>query len=292
MNKDNKNISSSFVDYLKGKLNRQQQRTLEKKVASDPFYSDAMDGFLQFPSAGLPANPYKRKTNTFFWLIGASLVLVIGFTLFSINNKTTQAKLAKQSNYKTIENSKVKPSYQSSDLKENQTINKVQKQTNREVNSSEQATNIKREEYIKIHTAESEQVNVTFFKDRLRSVKQKTFSYYGFIAVECVYCNLNSNKKSFELTGLKSPYEAYDDISKFPHENNKISYTYKSFYEEVFKLLSQKRYNECVDMLKLFEEKFPNDVNAQFYLGLVSFNLYKYSNAINYFDLAISNQNV
>ena len=48
MNKDNKNISSSFVDYLKGKLNRQQQRTLEKKVASDPFYSDAMDGFLQF----------------------------------------------------------------------------------------------------------------------------------------------------------------------------------------------------------------------------------------------------
>lgn len=293
-NKSNHKTPFNLQDYLNGKLNRKQQHLIEKQITSDAFYSDAMDGFFNFPDATAPKNPFNKKTPMQFWLLGVILIgIVVTVSVFGIQKSIKVNKVVLSlKETRRLEN---KNFQEPKDDNKNEKIifyNTERKTKKNQEKDIEQTKEITREDYIELYKTSSNEVDINEINDHLKSIKQKTFSYYGFIAVNCVYCQLNENKKSFELTGLKSPYEAYDDISKFPYENNKVSYTYTSFYEEVFRLLSTKKYGDCLQMLDLFKEKFPTDVNAQFYSGLIFFNTNSYQKAIDQFDLVISNQNV
>ncbi len=93
-----KNRYQRILEYLKGNFSNKERHTLEKEALDDPFLQDALDGFeiietdvlekdIKKLSAQIQLRTEKRKRliPLFYYPIAASLLLLIGFSLWWFN---------------------------------------------------------------------------------------------------------------------------------------------------------------------------------------------------------------
>lgn len=282
-------------NYLKGKLTPQQMHQIEMEALSDPFLSDALEGFQQFPNE-ISTVPKFSKRKTWVWIYSAIalVILVVGFIMFDLNTKSSNGLAITQKNVTVknhVFNSSKKVTQNNSNL-----IALNQPLKNSTIANTSSQKNIKTIPFVReivnleVYQAKPEVYGQEKHYD-LAKAKIKTIAYHNFIAVD--YSVIYIDKKTFEDIDIGTPADQPNMVSYTVNQENKLTktktYTYKEYLEKSLTLLSKQRYKVAYEHFQVIKDHYPQDVNALFYSGFSQFNLTHYEQAISYFDLAMQN---
>ncbi len=304
MNYSNKKITSKdeLANYLNKTGGNEANHTLEKKALNDPFLADALDGFEEFPGAihDIPqwnSNKTTGKQVKWKWILSSTLILAIligGLYWMSIDNtnhKETGVFLAKNT-YSLAEYTTTKTPYKNPTIETSNTNTVFNEVTIKKNDLLKEQTMPLVREVFNLETYQAEpEIHQQETNYNIAEVKIKTIAYYNFLAVD--YSVIYVDKKTFEEIDLGTPANQSDAISFGLSDSERISntvqYTYKEYLKSSLKHLSKKNYKNAIANFKTILDHYPQDVNAQFYIGFAYYNLDKHDKAIPYFEDAIHN---
>lgn len=299
----NDNINKPNLDsYIRKTMPNHEQHTLEKEALSDPFLSDAIDGFNEFPSQIQQAPTFNQNKKDFIYLLSAIAIVVGMTTFFSIANQNKPIVLPNV----TTNTLDAAPDLAINTIKEaildkNKTV----------VNPDENPTNNTPEEAIEsqpnntISTVEEEITRDNFQMETLVNhnlpiinnkvdlglikKKWKVVAYNGFIGVD--YTDTYEAREANDLANgtaanLANKNQQTDYLT---NSANTVEYTYRQYLEEIFTDLESKQFNAALEKINRLLKKYPNDVNGQFYKGFIYFNGSQYKKAISQFNNTLDN---
>jgi TolA-binding protein len=145
----------------------------------------------------------------------------------------------------------------------------------------------------KIATAPSAIANYEVVADEYNSALPSKY-LYGLKVVDYteVYTLEYIQQKELEDQSLSPRYG--NSLEKKAEEsslNNMYQeITYKDLLDDAIKNYKEKKYTVAKEQFFQILQKHPDDVNAQFYLGLCYYELGEYVNAMQYFELTVKNK--
>jgi hypothetical protein len=138
MKRDNKNISrEDFRRYLENQMTNAERNAFERELQKKPFEAEALEGFLQIPTADLENDlnelsgkiiSSKKKNNTRFWAAAATFLLLVsvGIIWFQLKDnhpipEVTEAKTVQKVEIETQPTEPQTPAIEVPVLKEEST---------------------------------------------------------------------------------------------------------------------------------------------------------------------------
>lgn len=295
--KSNKqHISKTEMDrYLNNSISDKEKNSLESVMQDDPFLADAIDGFEQFPNE-INNVPKLKKGNKNRYLIGVLTILIISIVVFFIfDNQLNKSKFTPKKTNLVVKNETTNNYLQETANDKEITVIEEQKTTPvvtvNKTTEQEQTVPLVRETI----SLEKYQATPEIYSQELnydiKKVKIKTISYYNFLAVD--YSVIYINQTPFEEIEIGTPASQSNSESYNLNADNKINktvrFTYKEYLQKSLKLLSEQQYGNAINNFNVILKHYPNDVNAQFYIGFAHYNLKNYSKAISSFESVLTN---
>jgi len=275
----NQNLSKKMEDYYAKKSSPEESHELEKLALEDDFTADAMEGLEAFPEAmsSVPEFP-KEKNYTGLYVVGFTLLASALIWFMVINPFAESEKQLTQNNVKEIVklNSEVK-NKEVTKLKNKKitTLNKeiVNKKNTLVPNELKEKTKFPKRERFDFP---KEELNPLKFETKkeydLARAKTKIIGFHNFLAVDYSVIYTNSQKFEIELNGIRANRENKTSKSKFEENNaSEKTFSYKEYLKESLGYLEDKNYTLATENFQTILKHYPEDVNAQFYLGYIYF---------------------
>ena len=293
------NVSKNEMEnYLNNSLSHEEKHTLEKAMQNDPFLEDAMDGFEKFPNEINNIPKLKKSYKKPYLITFLSLFLIGIISILIINNQNTSREFTPITS--NINKTKInKKKVIVNDVKEVEETNL--NENNIPQNSVKNETSIIDEKEKTIPFVR-ETVNLETYKStpeiysqklnyNITKTKIKTIAYYDFLAVD--YSVIYVNEIPFEEIEIGTPASQSNPETYNLNDHQKLSktkkYSYTEYLKKSLKLLSEKKYTNAISNFNTILKHYPNDVNAQFYIGFSYFNMSKHEKSSLFFDKAMNN---
>lgn len=289
--------TANLAGYVNNNISTEAQHEMEKKAQGDPFLSDAIDGFKEFPKELGKAPRFNQNKREFIYLVSA-IVITTGMTIFFLiaNNQKANtpveiATVTVTPNKPTTEHHVTQTTVFAKTNNENLLENKdittpVIDTTTKEVNTAPVRENIVLETLTDGTIAAT---NTSTTPNTINN-KWKTVGYHNFIGIDYTDKYEKNNASSFFQTGTLANKPNKQLSNNIPREEiREKQYTYREYLETIFESLAQKQFNNALEKIDVLLAQYPDDVNGQFYKGFIYFQGSQYKKAIIQFDATLQN---
>lgn len=327
LNKNNPVSRQEMQNYLEGKLNYADKKSVEEKMVDDEFASEATEGFAEnkvsFAELGALDAAWNSKSSTVsgtnykYWFIGtavvAALSIIAVLVLMSAPENTEKEKLTARNNTKiNSDNSKE----QTENLISENEVALTDVQLQSEINTITESKPIEVSKQITYEKTIASQPETQETKipekvvmeidpqnvdpkklDEIENIDEKKIveSNVKMLYIKNLkavdYSDFYTNhiaKKEWLMTGITADKEDAKSDGAFNEQITKYI-PYKEFLIESLTKFSKNDFKGSVTNLLIILQQYPDDINAAFYSGLCYYNLGKQRQAIAMFDKAISN---
>jgi tetratricopeptide (TPR) repeat protein len=301
-NDTNKGLTDKdFSDYYNKKMSERATHDFESKATDDDFTGDATDGFMDHPEAlenlgSLKENFYKKNdlkgnfSSSSLIIISIAIALIVVFVsifVFNSDTKSQENQLAEQTDKDEVgENEPVQPEM------ETPSKDDLDKTEIAKAASPKKVITIQKEikdyeEELPLEKLKKKNLLVIDINNEKRNIKKKKVAFMYLADFKVVdYSNIYSHKPkgNKELNGLPAEYESIVDQVE---DDKKVTIKYEDFLENALRKLKTEDIASCIEKLKIIKETYPEDLNADFYLGICYFNVSDYENSKKHFESAL-----
>ena len=303
---DKSSLGELLTAYYNDGMSSVEKVEFESQASSDPFLSDAMEGFNEFPQAANEIPNFNPKSTNYAWFGfgGIAIIALIGsiFYFNSTSNNVNPIENPKTTAVNSININEIESNNEIVKPLEEPKIaeTKVQIQPNKkektepekstEVNDAPEIIIEERQNIVlpKIELTKKEYKEK--LNDQVKKAKTKSIGYYGFLAVDYSLIYMNEIPVKTQFSGTDASRSNKNDPSIIP--DNSVStthYSYKDYLKSTFKYMKNRKFIPAIRNFKTILKHFPNDVNAEFYLGYCYYEIGDFNKAIPYFDHAMNN---
>ena len=270
-NTNQKSISEKMKDYYNKKSSPEEAYELENSALEDDFTSDAMEGLDAFPGAlsSVPEFPVV-KNYIGIYIAGFTVVLaLVSWYLFFNLDVNSTPDLA--------QNTEIKEA----DLPKESSVENIE--IRKEISQQEIVkSNIKplkgENTYPKREKFEFEKMELTPLEIEEKKVydlartKTKIIGFHNYLAVDYSVIYTNAQNFETEIGGVSANRENENVQLKFGERNTREKvFTYKEYLKESLGYLENKNYTLALQNFEIILKYYPEDVNAQFYIGYIYF---------------------
>jgi len=266
------------------KLAKQVGGKNNRSEYEDPFLADAMDGLSMIDTVGIPSelNQFNSKGYIAF---GVGVMLCVGISLF-LNEAKPLPELASSELISTSVLVNRKHVFIPEKKTEVTPEIATKKQEVFTISKPVVKKNLKREMFEMETLITDAKLDDFFNETKLAIPKTKILSYYGFMIVDnSIFYNVN-NPIVVDLSGVPAKYESIGVIES----ETQIHLTYRQFMKKTMEQVNLEHWSNAIKNLNYLLSKYPNDDNANFYLGLINKSNNKFDKAIHRFDLILQNK--
>lgn len=300
INLDNNQLNELLKAYYKGKLSSKDSHELENFAHQDEFLSEAMEGFDQFPEAISSIPTFKpTSTKSFLWIsiVSIAFITLIGSYVYFTNDSDIkiESPAIVEITTNNTSNSEKEIETKISEIKASPT--ELEKTTQALIPTTKKTPKttpnlpVQEREHFEIPKMELNPIEIkqkTTYT--LIKAKTKAIAYYTFLAVDYSVIYTHSIPIETTLSGTDASMANRQDAGVDITDggiNKTVSY--KEFLKESLYYLKQKNYTLAIQHFNTILRHYPNDANAEFYLGYALFNQGNYESAIPYFNEAMNN---
>ena len=308
-------------DYIK---KREELNKIERKSIDDAFNSDALEGFSSQNLDTSSMQDLNRKMQSKFsdrgsysvLYIAASILIIVGvlsyFQFFQPTSSQYQIASTDLDKKEVINDEIEEELFQKEALKEQEKeASSVEADVEAKMAAPEEEQMVTDEQLFQEQEESQEQsmsaadvftnddapaVNLSpLARDEAGRSRKKSPSSLSFKeAKEIYYHDLKlvdyrhyrdaKDEKRAELSGTPAVFESEVDNEAVLDDFDESTVTYAEFIEETMRYISIQKYAIALDRCKQILATYPDDVNANFYAGLSSYELKNYRDAISYFQ--------
>lgn len=263
---------------------------IEKKLSNNPFNQEAMEGFEENPLAFQDLKKLKKRTvkstSGFKYLVFVTFVIGIIIVLYT-RNKNPKETVQIEQNQSIVETSIEKFSY-SNEIALNENLQVPKKEVQIGENKTKETIASKLEEVQRIPKIESKEANIELKPRKLKNLIRSNAPIYYLCDLKVV---VYRNRMPSDLTNFSETLEAKYEKEQNSNDKNVFEQVpYINFLYESMDLFSKNKFKASIENYYTILRHYPDDVNANFYLGLCYFNLNKFEKSITYFDTVIQNE--
>lgn len=299
INLDNDQLSELLKAYYKGKLSSKDSHELESFAHQDEFLSEAMEGFDQFPEAISSIPTFKPTSKSFPWIsiVSIALVTLVGsYVYFTSDSKIEiEPPVIAEVKEKKTPNEKEEIEAVINEIKDDpielEKTTKALIPTTKKTPKATPDSPIQEREHFEIPKMELNPIEIKQ-KTTYTVIKAKTkaISYYTFLAIDYSVIYTHSIPIESTLSGTDaSMANRKDEGVDITDGSINKTVSYKEFLKESLYYLKEKNYTLAIQHFNTILRHYPNDANAEFYLGYALFNQGNYESAIPYFNEAMNN---
>ncbi|MDB4088382.1 hypothetical protein N9544_02045 [Flavobacteriales bacterium] len=295
-NIDSKSLGELLKSYYQGKLSGRELQEVENLKDQDEFLSDAMEGYDEFPEAINNIPSYKSNKISKVWIsVGIiSILSIVSVIIFNspkpeIQNTTIAQVIEQEVEEKEEFIEIIKPEINKKEIVVPITKIKPKKEKNIVPKSLEKE--IPKRDYFEIPKMELNPIETKEKTDyTIKKAKTKALLYYDFLAIDYSVIYTNTIPVTRELSGI--------DASKSNQEDQGVDIgdgslykviTYREQLKNSLFQLKEQNYSSAIENFEIILTHFPQDANAEFYIGYALFYQEKYEVAIPYFEKAMAN---
>jgi tetratricopeptide (TPR) repeat protein len=294
--------------YVHGKMTSAQKNEFEKHALNDVFLQDAIDGYLNNPSALSYYNKklkskYKVFSNAKYYFLTFTLLFILITGVLVLNHNTKKHKLLVNNNLTnkkdstTITEFEVLPleidTLESIEVKK-QIIHKEIVQTQNQKKDFNSAETSKFNSAQKIELLDVQEIEDDDNVEPTSQNKTKIYPFLYFYDIAVVDYTKYENrtktisKTTYVLTGTQAIYENNDSKQSSELTQKKVDVAYMDYLEKSIYYFSKHQYKKALNRFQIINQQYKNDLNALFYGGLSNYNLGRYDNAIEDFTQIIN----
>lgn len=298
-----KSLAELLSAYYDNSLSDSQKLQLEQDAKTDTFLLEAMEGLDQFPEA-ISEIPQFTGSTSYSWLWMSSLagVIMLAGWLYISSFKSGDLPASPSNEVSQVAPSSSEPVQDGSPEREfagmdNDFTEIITPSINEAIKKDEEKrpVSLKKKESTRLQiTLPKMELSSTEFQQKIdysvKKAKTKALGYFGFLAVD--YSQIYTSQISTEtnLGGTDASKANLKANSSAPDNGTeKVTYSYKEFLKKTCYLMQQRSFEQAIAHFTLILEEFPNDVNAEFYLGYCAYELGNYQEAIPFFEKARAN---
>ena len=268
----------------------------ENLKAKDEFLENAIEGFDEFPEAIKNIPSFKTNKVSKIWISLGAIAILYLIAIFMLNSlkpeieNTIITQVIPQEKEKQEEIIEIiKPETTEKEIVVPVTKIKTKKEKTASPETKEKE--FQKRDYFEIPKMELNQIEIKQKTDyTIKKAKTKALLYYDFLAIDYSVIYTNTIPVKRELSGI--------DASKANEDENGIEtgngtqqrvITYKEQLKNSLFQLKEQNYARAIENFELILTHFPQDANAEFYIGYALFYQKNYEKAIPYFDKAMAN---
>lgn len=293
-----------FSEYYSGNMSDKKTHEFESMATDDDFIGDATDGFMDNPDAAQNLGAMKEKfyqqnqisgkfsgaSKIIIGLAGVLILVFAGIMFLKEEPKSTVAKNenppAKPNEDQPKENIAPVDTTSQENIEITEEIKKAEPVSPKVVQVDQKEIQVYEEE-LSLEKLEMKEVLSVDLKNKKREIRKKkvAFTYMAdFKVVDYSEIYTHQAKKNKRLTGLRAEYEnTVDQLN----DDGTVTVSYEQFLENAMYKLKAEKFDQCVEALNMIKETYPEDLNADFYLGICYFNQEKYKLAKINFENAL-----
>lgn len=291
---DNQNLGELLTSYYQGKLSAKESQDLDSLKSQDEFLADSMEGFDEFPEAINHIPAYKSKSINKLWIAGGVVTILSLIALFVFYPQESEIKPLAQvaSIEEVIESEQITeaPKPISSEKEIAVPVTKIKTIKNKETTKLIDKETPKRD-YFEIPKMELNPIEIKQKTDyTIKKAKTKALLYYDFLAIDysVIYTNTIPVEPNFGGIDASKPNKTEEGI-EIGNGNQEKIITYKEQLKNSLYQLKVQNYTSAITNFEIILTHFPQDANAEFYIGYALFHQEKYEEAILYFEKAMAN---
>lgn len=311
MSNPNEHIDFSLIEkYFSGKMSSSEMHAFEMKAQSDPFLYEAMEGYSENPKAlehiKRHISKQKKVSKSFF---GSRTIAVLGVACglyliawifynpskpnenisdtndISDLNDLIEVELVPESidSFKIVQ---VIDQIAISELVDNQ-------------NSLDTKKNDSQDSFVVYHdviTFDEDHEVVEYFEIEEEFSQQNITVYAPSVYLEDLYVvdyreikrsGTKINYTKYELSGVSAAFESDSLRDRTELVEKQVEVPYVDYLETSMYYFSRSKFKKGLNRYLTILEQYPKDLNALFYGGHCYFNMKKYQEAKNFFELAL-----
>lgn len=302
INIDNSNLGELLKSYYQGKLSGKELEEFEVLKSQDEFLADATEGFDEFPEAigNIPTFQSKNWTKTWIALGGLTILSVAAILFFNSPNSEIENTTVAQVVTENIDEEKeeiieiVKP-----ETTEKEIIVPITKIKPKKEITPKQEPNTKIDEEVKppkrdffeIPKMELNPIEIKQKTDyTVKKAKTKALLYYDFLAIDYSVIYTNTIPVKYNFSGVDASKANEDEIGvETGNGSQQLVITYKQQLKRSLFQLKNHNYSSAIQNFDVILKHFPQDANAEFYIGYSLFHQENYEKAIPFFEKAMAN---
>lgn len=301
--KTNSNIKGQELgellkSYYQGRLSGDELQKIESLRQEDEFLADAMEGFDEFPEAIATIPSFKTNNSKKMWLTvgGFALVAIASFFVYTWPEPITETtevaqvitqELAQQDEEEIIEITKPETSEKEIIVP----VTQIKPKKEKTIATKNEAIEIPKREYFEIPKMELNPIEIQQKTDyTIKKAKTKALMYYNFLAIDysVIYTNTIPVQPDFGGIDASKSNKTEKGIELGNGSVEKII-TYKQQLKNSLYQLKDQNYSSAIENFEIILTHFPQDANAQFYIGYALFYQENYEKAIPYFEKSMTN---
>ncbi|HBF89433.1 MAG TPA: hypothetical protein DDX39_12395 [Bacteroidales bacterium] len=270
---------------------------IEYKINNNNLNSDAYDGFSNNPLAIEDLAKLKRRyrkshPNTIVILTLSAIFLLIAFlAIFYVTTSRQSSKKAEKQIEKREENNADK-FYFNNEIASNENIQLSEKMTTQKTSKqhiNEESNSVKTEMIQRIPKVNSEKADVPMITKNVKNlIRSNAPIYYMFDLKIVVYLNRMPTNLSELEQALDAKFENRQTILKGSDEKSEFEkIPYVQYLYETMELFSKNNYKSAKNNFQTIIQHYPDDINANFYLGLCYYHLKNSEKSIACFENVI-----
>jgi tetratricopeptide (TPR) repeat protein len=295
-NIDSKNLGELLKSYYQGKLSDKELQDFESLKAKDDFLTDAMEGFDEFPEAIGNIPSFKTNKIPKVWISLGALAILSLMAVFMLNlpkseiENTTITQVIPQEKEKQEEIVEIiKPEITEKEIVV--PVTKIKQKKERTITPKTIDKEFLKRDYFEIPKMELNPIEIKQKTDyTIKKAKTKALLYYDFLAIDysVIYTNTIPVKKEWSGIEASKANETENGIET-GNGNQQRVITYKEQLKNSLFQLKEQNYARAIENFEIILTHFPQDANAEFYIGYALFYQKNYEKAIRYFDKAMTN---
>ncbi|MEN8929079.1 MAG: tetratricopeptide repeat protein [Flavobacteriales bacterium] len=304
-NIDGKDLGELLKSYYQGTLTGKKLEDFDALLTKDEFLADAAEGFDEFPEAIGTIPPFESNNSSKMLISLAAFAVLSLAVLFFFNlpdSPTEKIEIAQTitKEDKTIENQEeeiIEVKKSEDETKEvivpiTERNTKQKKPVTKEIEPTETAEkDIPKRDYFEIPKMELNPIEIKQKTDyTVKTAKTKALMYYDFLAIDYSVIYTNTIPVEQKLSGTSANQANGKDIGvETGNGSQQQIITYKQQLKKSLFQLKEQNYSLAIENFEIILTHFPQDANAEFYIGYSLFYQKNYAQAISYFDKAMAN---